>query len=116
MRCEIERGFLDTRAGNKDSRFGREMHLPGERTIGTKPEILRPPVLLDELQAPALPGAKCRDSQSFPDDLVDFCPDEELVHVELFLGIQLRDRLITNFQQRGPRDREFVILDLILDV
>src|SRR5688500_18455693 len=92
------------------------MHLSGERTVGPNTPMLRPPKFLELLQPLQLLLAPRRvrgNSQSLPDDLVDFVAKKELVHRELSLRMKRSDSFIANFEEGCARDRVLVDLDLI---
>ena len=88
---------------------------PHERSVRVDAPMLGFPILLEHLQSTALPRLVARQSDALCDDPIHFLPHKHLCQRELRLGTECRHGLITDLQQRAPRNRVFVMLDLRFD-
>lgn len=91
-------------------------NLADQRGIRGEPPVLRTTVLFEEFNPAPAPGRKGRNTDSTADQRVDLGPNKDLAELELVSLPKLIDRLVTEAEQRRPRDRVLIVLDLLLDV
>ena len=72
-------------------------------------------ILLEHLEAAALPGGVRRKPKALGNDPVHFLPDDDLGERDLGLIPERRNRLVANLEQCAARDRVLVVLDFTLD-
>src|SRR5690242_19894395 len=87
-----------------------------ERRIGLHAPMLWPSIFGEELEATLLPRCERGKPKPASNDAIDFAPQHELVECDLLLFSQPANGFIADAEDRGSRNRVFVVLDFALHV
>ena len=115
-RGEVQHVPLPTHAGHEDPRVPVGRDFAHERGIGRQPPVFRFTILGEQLQAPLAPGRVGWNTKPLADDPVNFRAEDQFIEFRLGAVAQRRNSLVANAEDGTARERELVVLDLLLHV